>query len=264
MTTSVVSALAASAEEPSRSDICNLRSRRLMVTGAASGIGLAVCQAAVAQGAQVTAIVRSLTRAEAVSDVVGRDHVVEADLATPDGPGIAVSRSVDILGGLDCLLAAAGILVVKPFQDTALQEMQDVLAINVAANYALLQKALNVMGAGSSVVMISSTNEVAGHARGSAYSMSKAAIGGLVRSLALEFAGRGIRINSVAPGPTMTKMTLPARSDPERLATILRNVPMGRFGTPEEMANAALFLLSPAASYITGQTLFVDGGYTAG
>jgi 2-deoxy-D-gluconate 3-dehydrogenase len=116
-------------------------------------------------------------------------------------------------------------------------------------------------GEGGSVINVASLNSVVGNAWAASYAASKGGVAQLTRSLALEWVGHGIRVNAIGPGMISTEMTEPLIEDPERYAQLLTHIPMGRFGRPEEMGGAAVFLASPSASYLTGQVLFVDGGY---
>ena len=113
------------------------------------------------------------------------------------------------------------------------------------------------------MVLISSQIGLVGHQRAAAYAASKAGINGLAKSLALELADRNVRVNAIAPGPIATDMTAATRADPERFETLRSAIPLGRFGTAEEIANLAVFLLSEQAGFITGQVVVADGGFTA-
>jgi NAD(P)-dependent dehydrogenase (short-subunit alcohol dehydrogenase family) len=117
-------------------------------------------------------------------------------------------------------------------------------------------------GAGS-LVLFSSQVGLVGHRRATAYAASKAGVNGLTRTLAIEFAAFGARVNAVAPGPIETGMTAVARADPDRRRGLLEAVPLGRFGQPDEVARVALYLAAPAAAYVTGHVLVIDGGVTA-
>lgn len=239
--------------------------RRLIVAGAGSGIGLATLRAAVGSGAAVAALVQGAAQRAEVASIVGADHVFDVDVTDAEAARLAVGAAAQALGGLDGLASCVGVFDHRAGLETTLAQWNATLAVNLTGSFVLAQAAASTMveAAGGSIVLVSSQIGMVGHPRAAAYAASKAGINGLVRALALELAPKGVRCNAVAPGPIATPMTEAARNDPERRAALLAGIPLARFGAPEEVAAAILFLLSEQASFITGHILPVDGGYTA-
>lgn len=238
--------------------LVDLAGLRLLVMGAEGGIGAACVALADAAGARVAATVLSGT-------VPGAAHVAPCDVTDPDAVAAAVTDAIAALGGLDAAILAAGVFDYRSVAETTDDDWRRVLAINLDAPFHLARAAEPHFRAagGGALVFFSSQVGLVGHRRATAYAASKAGVNGLARTLAVEFAPFGARVNAVAPGPIETGMTAIARADPERRQGLIDAIPLGRFGQPEEVARAALFLAAPASGFVTGHVFVVDGGITA-
>lgn len=245
-----------------------LHGRTLLVTGASSGIGRATAAAASREGARVVLVAR---REDVLDEVLGElegdGHIAVPFDITDHAETPAMLRGVvERVGRLDGLLHAAGAHATTPLRTITAPQIDDLLALNVTTAL-MLAKAFrhpSIRGSDPSVVLMSSAVGLVGEAGVSAYAASKAAVASLSRSLGLELAREGIRVNSIAAGVVATAMTdhMRASFGSAGWDAITAAHPLG-IGAAEDVANAALYLLSPSSRWITGTTLVVDGGYTA-
>ncbi len=244
-----------------------LKNQRALVTGGSRGIGAAIVKRLAHDGAHVAlTYVSNPARAnETVKAVRGlgvKALAIQADSADAGAVIAAVEQTVQELGGLDILVNNAGIAIMGPIDDFRLEDFDRTLAVNVRAVFVAIQAALKHMETGGRIINIASCNvERVPVPTQSVYSMSKAALVGLVKGAARDLGPRGITINNVNPGPVDTDMN-PAQSD---FAKILLDKAMAlpRYGTADEIASLVAYLASPEAAYVTGASLSIDGGFTA-
>lgn len=250
----------------------SLTGKLAVVTGGAKGIGRAVAQAFVDAGARVVVADRDATAGEATaSELAGgtdaRAAFVALDVTDSVAVAAAASTVVDRFGTPDILVNNAGIVHNAPATEVAADDWYRVIDVNLNGVFFTAQAFGRPMVAArrGSIVNISSicgSVPVFPQAQ-AAYNASKAGVNLLTKSLAVEWAPHGVRVNAVAPGYVATELTLAGRSKPEWFETWLRMTPMGRLAEPSEVATAVLFLASDGASYVTGSVLMVDGGYSA-
>lgn len=238
-----------------------------LVTGAARGIGLAVTRRFLQAGWRVALLDidgDNLTRAMADLGMSEETLAITGDVADPAVDAAAVRAVEERFGRLDALVNNAGVAVFKPLLETSLDEWQRVLAVNLTGPFLLTQQAAPVMarGGGGAIVNITSISGVRASTLRVAYGTSKAGLAHLTKQQAAELASLGIRVNAVAPGPVDTAMAKAVHSAEIR-ADYHDTIPLNRYGLEEEIANAVVFLCGDEASYVTGQTLAVDGGFEA-
>lgn len=240
------------------------------VTGASGGIGTAIVRRLAAGGARLVLQGRTRAGLELLGDEL-RAHDAEFEIVTGSTTDpVAVQQSIrtaqERWGRLDGLVACAGVSpIFKPAESIGLDEWREVMETNVTGTFLTATEAGRAMleqGSGSIVVVSSVHGTVAG-ARLAAYSTSKGAVNMLAKSLAAEWAPRGVRVNVVAPGYVETEMTSGLREHHRWGPALLARVPMGRFAEADEMTGVVQFLLSDAAGYMTGSVVEIDGGYTS-
>lgn len=245
-----------------------------LISGGNSGIGQATAALFAAEGAQVMIAARDMTKAEATLERIvkasGEADVIKCDVRQAELCQRAVDATLTRFGRLDIVFNNAGIVPMGSVLETSLDVWQDVLATNVSGTFFLSKAALPVMieqGSGVIVNNCSDWGVVGGH-HAAAYSTSKGAVALLTKSMALDHARQGIRVNAICPGDTYVERWDSRRhaeqSKAEWMDSLGRGFPMGRVGSVEEIAKAVLFLASDESSYMTGQLLVVDGGNTAG
>lgn len=248
----------------------DLSGRRALVTGGATGIGEGIALGLAAAGADVALTYRSHQPDSTLAAIEGlgvKAAAIKADFVGMDvsAAGDVIEFASEALGGLDILVNNAGIIHRDDSVDLPLDDWRRVLSVNLDSVWLLCQAAGRKMvtqGAGK-IVIVSSVLGSQGGLRVPAYTASKHAVIGLTRALCNEWGPHGININAIAPGYTATDNTQALRDDPVRSNALLERIPAGRFADPSEMAGAAVFLASDAASYCNGSVVTVDGGWLA-
>ncbi len=247
-----------------------LDNRLVLVTGASKGIGLGIATAMAGAGADLILVSRNESELEDAAARLrssGRSAAIAPfDLHQADKIPAWYEDVTRRHGRPDTLVNAAGVMHRAPAHELTLEDWQDTLAVNLTAVFALSQafaRECIASGQQGRIINIASLMTVASRRTTAAYTASKGGIGQLTKALAVDWAEHGIHVNAIAPGYIATGLTEPLWRDSEFDAWVTKRCPQGRWGTPEDVAWPAVFLASPAADYITGQVIFVDGGWLA-
>lgn len=254
-----------------------LEGKNALITGAGTGIGEAIAIRFAQEGANVAinyfhseagaeeAEARMQAARKVLQEHGGRDLLIQANVSDEADVKAMFATVIKNWGRLDILVNNAGIQKAVPSQDLTLDDFNRVLEVDLRGTFLCSREAIRHFlsrPGGGVIVNDSSVHELIPKPLYLSYAVSKGGIERLTKTLALEFAGRGIRVNAVGPGAIITPINKAWISDPEKKAEVESHIPMGRAGNPEEMAAVFAFLASDDASYITGQTLFADGGLT--
>jgi glucose 1-dehydrogenase len=268
---------AAPAPSARRDLIPGLEGKNVLVTGGSSGIGQAIAVRFAEQGANVA--INYLTQPEEAHDTDEqvhaciakvqregvRDVLVQGDVASEDDVVRMVGDAVAGLGGLDILINNAGIQISRPSDELSSRDFDRVIAVNLRGSFMCAREAIRHFLAEDkpgAIVNVSSVHQLIPKPNYLGYSASKGGMQNLTRTLALEYAAREIRVNGIGPGATVTPINRAWIDDPVKRAQVEEHIPMRRAGDADEMAGVACFLASDLAAYVTGQTIFVDGGLT--
>jgi NAD(P)-dependent dehydrogenase (short-subunit alcohol dehydrogenase family) len=240
-----------------------LEGKRVVVTGGTSGIGEATSRRFLDEGARVVALAFGEDEVATAPERIPGVTAVRCDVASADAVADAFGQVDELLGGVDVLVANAGISIRKPFLEIDEADWQRVLDVNLTGVFHCAQQAARRMVAagGGSILMTASTNGLTGHPFYADYNASKAGVILLARTMALELAP-AVRVNAVCPGYVLTPMQRAEYSD-EMLAEVNAGIPLGRHAAPEEIASLYAFLASDDGAYFTGAVISIDGGETA-
>jgi 2-deoxy-D-gluconate 3-dehydrogenase len=247
-------------------DSFKLDGKCAIVTGAGRGLGQGIAIGLAEAGADVALVdIIDMTETKQAIEALGRSCIaITADLSNKDCVEEIISRTSAELGSVDILFNNAGIIRRAPITEFTEKDWDDVMNINIRTLFFLSQAAAKKMieqGKGGKIVNTASMLSFQGGILVPSYTASKSAVMGLTKLLANELSARDIQVNAIAPGYMATDNTAALRADEKRNAEILARIPAGRWGTPEDLKGAAVFLASAASDYITGYTIAVDGGW---
>jgi glucose 1-dehydrogenase len=254
-----------------------LKGKNVLITGGSSGIGQATAVRFAQHGANVA--INYLTTPDEAAETEEQVHacihrvrnhgvqdvLVQGDVSKEEDAVRMLQETVEGLGGIDVLVNNAGIQISRPSHELSQADFEKVLAVNLRGSFLCAREAIKRFletGAPGSIINVSSVHQLIPKPDYLGYSVSKGGMQNLTRTLALEYAGHNIRVNAIGPGATITPINRAWVDDPQKAEQVARHIPLNRAGTADEMAGVACFLASDDAAYITGQTIFVDGGLT--
>jgi len=241
-----------------------------LVTGGTSGIGRAIALGFAEAGAKVVAGSSSADKVAAIGKELGGQHTgVQIDVADEKSVQKAIEQTINRYGRLDAVVNAAGVIKRQPSLEMPIAEFERIVRVNLTGSFIVAQAAGRIMkdqkpdgkAQRGSIVFIASLNSFISLTEVLAYASSKSGVMGLIRGLANEWAQYGIRVNGIAPGVIPTDLNRPLIEGTPRGAWLKQHTPMGRFGDADELVGAAIYLTSPSASYTSGETIIVDGGF---
>ena len=243
-----------------------LGGRYILITGGGGGIGSALARGVSESGAGVFVADVNPEAAERTAAAVGARGWAGCDVRDPSAVEGVIEAAQGLGGPLDGLIAAHGLSTYVPFLEMSLDEWNRIVSVNLTGTFVVGQAVARHMvenGIRGAIVNIASTLGFVGAPNRVHYLASKGGVNMLTRGMALDLASQGIRVNAIGPGAIVTEMTRPRWDDPKMLAATNARTPLGRMGQPKELMGAAVYLLSEEASFTTGTTLYVDGGWTA-